>query len=224
MKIDWRDKRVRWCAYGIAFAIAIAVAHVRARLDPSFLEPQGAPSRSVKSVRSSESYRTKQGFFGCTTRTALDRAIDFEVAKDYTALDKLITTGLCNYLKPARPAVIEDVAEWEGVVKIRLKGEIASIWTAIEAIEPVGNPFNVGDRLVNRNNGAEIGVILQAEMDHTFPNGNVGSAVRASGTRFNQILDDSIALRTRRTAICVSILGKLRGRLSTGPRNLEDQE
>ncbi|MFQ5542067.1 MAG: hypothetical protein ACE5E2_04495 [Candidatus Binatia bacterium] len=138
--------------------------------------PSSLTSINPSGAMSGTSYRTKQGFFGCTTRTALDRAFDFRIAKDYTALAKMIATGLCTHLKPAMPVVTEDVAPREGVIKIRVKGEIAGVWTAIEAIEPVGNPFNVGDRLVNRHKGTEIGVVLKTKMAHTFPNGTVGRA------------------------------------------------
>jgi hypothetical protein len=55
-----------------------------------------------------------------------------------------------------------------------------------------GFRFGYGDRLVNVNNGAEVGIVVRTEPAHTFRDGQVGRAyiiVRPSGAQEDMVAD-----------------------------------
>ncbi len=111
------------------------------------------------------------------TRSALNRATAFMAVDDMVALQRLVATGACIPLKPGMPVLIEDYGPGYGIVKIRAKGDLASVWTYIEAIDttPVANPSSSenaaaslqeqkeaeqrGDRALRSTVGDEPGVI-----------------------------------------------------------------
>ncbi len=64
------------------------------------------------------------------------------VADDMVALQRWVATGSCFLLKPGMPVLIENYGPGYTTVKIRAKGDLAGVWTYMEAIDntPVANP------------------------------------------------------------------------------------
>jgi hypothetical protein len=58
----------------------------------------------------------------------------------------MIAGGECIFLKPGLTVYIEDTAIFKGMIKIRLAGSRASVWTAIEAVEWGTSAIKSSDR------------------------------------------------------------------------------
>lgn len=77
---------------------------------------------------------TKSGYLASVSEKLLDKAIDYAVAKDHTALQKLMDTNLVFMLKSGLRIHIVDTKIFSGKVKIRPAGETVEVWTLIEAV------------------------------------------------------------------------------------------
>lgn len=164
----WKQQKKVYLLLGKVLGVMIVIS-----VWSAILFPQHTPDTRTRSGPS----RTKAGFLGCMTRSALNRATDFMAVDDMVALQRFVATGLCIPLKPGMPVLIEDYGPGYGIVKIRAKGDLASVWTYIEAIDttPVANPSSSenaaaslqeqkeaeqrGDRALRSTVGDEPGVI-----------------------------------------------------------------
>lgn len=77
---------------------------------------------------------TKSGYLASVSEEILDKAIDYAVAKDHAALQKLMDTNLVFMLKGGLKVYIVDTKIFSGKVKIRPAGETVEVWTLIEAV------------------------------------------------------------------------------------------
>jgi hypothetical protein len=77
---------------------------------------------------------TKSGYLASVSEKLLDKAVDYAVAKDYAALQKLMDTNLVFMLKGGLKVYIVDTKIFSGKVKIRPAGETVEVWTLIEAV------------------------------------------------------------------------------------------
>lgn len=77
---------------------------------------------------------TKSGYLASVSEEYLDKAIDYVVAKDHAALQKLMDANLVFMLKGGLRVYIVDTKIFSGKVKIRPAGETIEIWTLIEAV------------------------------------------------------------------------------------------
>jgi len=77
---------------------------------------------------------TKSGYLASVSEELLDKAIDYAVAKDHAALQKLMDTNLVFMLKGGLKVYIVDTKIFSGKVKIRPAGETVEVWTLIEAV------------------------------------------------------------------------------------------
>ena len=77
---------------------------------------------------------TKSGYLASTSEELLDKAIEYAVAKDYAALQKILDTQLVFMLKGGLRVYIVDTKIFSGKVKIRPVGETFEVWTLIEAV------------------------------------------------------------------------------------------
>jgi hypothetical protein len=84
---------------------------------------------------SQTTYVTKSGYLAGVTEEALDKAIDYAVQKDDSALQQLISTGMVFPLKAGIPVHIVDTKFFSGKVKIRPRGSTVEVWTVMEAIQ-----------------------------------------------------------------------------------------
>ena len=79
-------------------------------------------------------YLTKENYPASASRTYLDKFVEYSVAKDYAATQKLLDSGLVILLKPGIEVYLVETKLWSGVVKIRPKGYTQEFWTLSEAI------------------------------------------------------------------------------------------
>lgn len=77
---------------------------------------------------------TKPGYFASISEELLDKAIEYVVAKDNVALQKLMDTKMVFMLKGGLQVYIVDSKIFKGKVKIRPVGEMFEVWTLIEAV------------------------------------------------------------------------------------------
>lgn len=77
---------------------------------------------------------TKSGYLASTSEELLDKAIEYAVAKDHAALQKILDTHLVFMLKGGLRVYIVDTKIFSGKVKIRPVGETFEVWTLIEAV------------------------------------------------------------------------------------------
>jgi hypothetical protein len=77
---------------------------------------------------------TKSGYLASVSEELLDKAIDYVVAKDQAALQKLMDSNLVFMLKGGVKVYIVDTKMFSGKVKIRPAGETVEVWTLIEAV------------------------------------------------------------------------------------------
>ncbi len=78
---------------------------------------------------------TKSGYLASVSEKLLDKAIEYSVAKDHVALQKLINTKLVFPLKAGLNVYIVDTKIFSGKVKIRPVGQTVEVWTVSEAIQ-----------------------------------------------------------------------------------------
>jgi hypothetical protein len=89
----------------------------------------------LASSASAQAKRTKDNFVGCLTKDGYEEIVGYFVQKDNGPAAQMIAGGECIFLKPGLTVYIEDTAIFKGMIKIRLAGSRASVWTAIEAVE-----------------------------------------------------------------------------------------
>lgn len=77
---------------------------------------------------------TKPGYLASLSETMLEKAIDYAVANDKIALQKLLDSNLVFILKEGIRVYIVDVKLFSGTVKIRPVGETFEVWTVTEAV------------------------------------------------------------------------------------------
>lgn len=77
---------------------------------------------------------TKPGYLASVSEDMLDKAIDYAVAKDHAALQKLMDANLVFMLKGGLKVYIVDTKMFSGKVKIRPAGETLEVWTLFEAV------------------------------------------------------------------------------------------
>ena len=77
---------------------------------------------------------TKSGYLASLSEKILDKAVDYAVAKDNIALQKLIDSKLVFLLKSNLKVYIVDTKLFSGKIKIRPVGETIEVWTVTEAV------------------------------------------------------------------------------------------
>lgn len=77
---------------------------------------------------------TKAGCWASVSEELLDKAMDYAVAKDYVALQKLLDSKLVFELKAGLEVYVVDTKFFSGKVKIRPVGETVEVWTVLEAV------------------------------------------------------------------------------------------
>ncbi|NJB66414.1 hypothetical protein GGQ74_000054 [Desulfobaculum xiamenense] len=77
---------------------------------------------------------TKSGYLASVSEAWLDKAVEYAVARDDVALQKLIDSKLVFVLKGGLRVYVVDTKIFSGIVKIRPVGETFEVWTLIEAI------------------------------------------------------------------------------------------
>lgn len=77
---------------------------------------------------------TKSGYWASVSEELLDKAMDYAVAKDYVAIQKLLNSKLVFELKAGLKVYVVDYQLFSGKVKIRPVGETIELWTVKEAI------------------------------------------------------------------------------------------
>lgn len=77
---------------------------------------------------------TKSGYLASISEELLDKAIEYVVANDHAALQKILETKLVFMLKGGLKVYIVDTKIFSGKVKIRPVGETVEVWTLIEAV------------------------------------------------------------------------------------------
>lgn len=81
-----------------------------------------------------ETRTTNPGYLASFSEELLDKAVEYAVAKDDVAFQKLLDTKLVFPLKGGLRVYIVDTKIFSGKVKIRPVGETFELWTVIEAI------------------------------------------------------------------------------------------
>ena len=79
-------------------------------------------------------YVTKENYPASASRTYLEKFVEYSVAKDHQAAQKLLDSGLVILLKPGIEVYLVDTKFWSGMVKVRPKGYTQEFWTLSEAI------------------------------------------------------------------------------------------
>ena len=83
-----------------------------------------------------ETKRTKLGYLVCLTAEDVLKGRKIASQGDKLAFTKMIVqTGRCNILKPGLEVYVMESRSKEGLVKIRLKGEVDTLWTDADALE-----------------------------------------------------------------------------------------
>ena len=77
---------------------------------------------------------TKSGYLASVSEELLDKAIEYAVAKDNVALQKLMDSKMVFMLKGGLKVYIVDTKIFSGKVKIRPAGQTVEVWTLIEAV------------------------------------------------------------------------------------------
>lgn len=77
---------------------------------------------------------TKAGYLASVSEELLDKAIEYAVAKDHVALQKLLNSKLVFELKAGLKVYVVDSKFFSGKVKIRPVGETVEVWTVLEAV------------------------------------------------------------------------------------------
>ena len=72
---------------------------------------------------------------GCPDRETYSRLVEFAIQKDADAFASLFVAGGCTDLPEGEVVYLDEVGGISGAVKIRRKGEVNGLWTAIEAVE-----------------------------------------------------------------------------------------
>lgn len=85
-------------------------------------------------VFAQETRTTKSGYLASMSEELLDKAIDYAVAKDNLALQKIMDANLVFMLKGGLKVYIVDTKIFSGKVKIRPVGQTPEVWTVIEAV------------------------------------------------------------------------------------------
>ena len=77
---------------------------------------------------------TKSGYLASMSEELLNKAVEYVVAKDNVALQKLMNTNMVFMLKGDMKVYIVDTKFFSGMVKIRPVGQTVEVWTLIEAV------------------------------------------------------------------------------------------
>ena len=77
---------------------------------------------------------TNSGYWGAVSEKILDKAVGYANQMDLVALQKLKDSGLLFTLRPGLHVYIVDRV-WAGKIKIRLAGEIFTVWALSEAVD-----------------------------------------------------------------------------------------
>ncbi|MFH1910736.1 MAG: hypothetical protein ABIK91_01720 [Pseudomonadota bacterium] len=72
-------------------------------------------------------------YVGCFIEEDLDSFVKYAISKDYGAMQEMMTSVRCFYLKKDAIAYIEDFRV-TGKVKLRLRGKTSTFWTVRGAI------------------------------------------------------------------------------------------
>lgn len=89
---------------------------------------------SASTLAGTTVYTTKSGYLASISEKMLDKAIDYSVAGDTAALQKLMDAKLVFVMKGGLRVYLEDLKMFAGKVKIRPVGETVEVWTVYEAI------------------------------------------------------------------------------------------
>lgn len=72
---------------------------------------------------------------GCPDRETYSRLVEFAIQKDADAFASLFVSGNCTDLPEGEEVYLDELGGFSGAVKIRRRGEVNGLWTAIEAVE-----------------------------------------------------------------------------------------
>jgi len=76
---------------------------------------------------------TNSGYYAATSKSLMNKCVQYSVNKDYDALQKLLDSGLVFSLKGSISVYVVK-SSW-GLVEIRPKGSTGTVWTNTEAID-----------------------------------------------------------------------------------------
>ncbi|MGO9451203.1 MAG: zinc ribbon domain-containing protein [Candidatus Binataceae bacterium] len=133
-----QQKQVRNLGIGclgifVALILVVALASFFGGSAPEDAQKSEAPLSGTDRTISGDHY------FGCSDRDVYQKLIGFLVEHDDAAfakgLEAEVLTGECRMFQRGETVVIADTAIFSGMVKVRLKGDVAEYWTAVEAVK-----------------------------------------------------------------------------------------
>jgi hypothetical protein len=133
----WHHTKVMRIIYLPVILAALAVSAATSRVQP--LEAQATRGdRAAAVVNDTSAFRTVSGYVACTTAARLSKLIEHVARADRAAQQAMLSDSTSGCFALRGGLAVTPVGHNEFIVELRPAGMRGTIFTVVEAVEPVG--------------------------------------------------------------------------------------